>query len=90
MRNESSRHGPLCDREYSCYSRQRYFLPVLLEVNTGSAQESSSSKSIPIADAHFHLLDFLQNSAYLDPQSGEEIPPVAVTQNCLIIRVITG
>ncbi len=52
-------------------------IAVLLCASVGNSQQRCSSEQIPIADAHFHLLDFLQNSAYLDPQSGEETPPVA-------------
>ena len=52
-------------------------IAALLRASIANAQESCSPEEVPVADAHFHLLDFLQNSAYLDPQSGEEVPPVA-------------
>jgi hypothetical protein len=47
----------------------------LLPLDDLNAQQGSSSSDLPIADAHFHLLDFLQNSAYLDPQTGKEVAP---------------
>ena len=42
---------------------------------TGSPREQHAMDSVPIADAHLHLLDFLQNSGYL--LNGKEIPPTA-------------
>jgi hypothetical protein len=52
-------------------------MALLLCASIGNSQELRSSEEIPIADAHFHLLDFLQNSAYLDPETGEEMSPIA-------------
>jgi len=76
MRNESSRYR-LLQPKASLLFPAIVLIAVLLRVSIGAAQESGSSEGLPIADAHFHLLDFLQNSAYLDPQSGEEMPPIA-------------
>ena len=42
---------------------------------TETSQQSHPMDAIPIADAHLHLLNFLQNSGYL--LDGVEIPPAA-------------
>lgn len=77
MRNESCRHRLLWAR-VSLLLSAVVLIALFLRATIGSAQERCSYDEIPIADAHFHLLDFLQNSAYLDPQSGEETPPIGV------------
>lgn len=76
MRSQSSCYH-LFQPKVALFFSATILIAVLPCASIGSAQESRSSERIPIADAHFHLLDFLQNSAYLDPESGEEVPPIA-------------
>jgi len=75
VKDKSFRHR-LLERGVSRLSLVTLLLVVLLLVSAGNAQDRSSPEKISIADAHFHLLDFLQNSAYLDPDSGEEMSPI--------------
>ena len=76
MKNESSRQHVL-QWKVPLPVLATLLIAVLLRASIGNTQEPCSSEELPVADAHFHLLDFLQNSAYLDPQSGEEMSPVA-------------
>lgn len=48
---------------------------VLLPWRVGNAQDRPLPETLSVADAHFHLLDFLQNGACLDPKSGQEMSP---------------
>jgi hypothetical protein len=76
MGNVSS-YSCLLQRKASLLVSATMLIAVLLLASVGNAQKSCATERIPVADAHFHLLDFLQNSAYMDPQSGEEVPPIA-------------
>ncbi len=74
MRNRSFRRHPW-RQEVSLFFAVTLLIAVLLPASVGNAQERLLPETLPIADAHFHLLDFLQNGAHLDPKSGKEMSP---------------